>query len=145
MWVPQGRVQGSARPDLDHRVRDWKCLSLNNETETEKAKSQWRDPDWKCLSLNDDTETNTEKSESHWQDRDQDWKNLSLRHETGHKMSITRLLLISDSPLVEMGIIFAPWNKFDMIRVFWLVGLDIFFFLLSLINELILIEFILVW
>ena len=39
--------------------RDWKCLSLNNETktETEMSKSQWRDRDWKDVSLNDETET----------------------------------------------------------------------------------------
>ena len=29
--------QGSARPDLDQQDRDWKCLSLNNETETKKV------------------------------------------------------------------------------------------------------------
>ena len=59
----------------------------------------------------------------------------------------SRLLLISDSPLVGRGIIFAPLNKFYMIRVFWLVGLDGFFLFavkskLSLINEFILSEFI---
>ena len=27
--------QGSARPDLDHRDRDWKSLSLNDKTKTE--------------------------------------------------------------------------------------------------------------
>ena len=54
--------QGLARPDFDHRDRDWKCLSLidETETETEKSKSQWRDRDWKCLSINDETETETE-------------------------------------------------------------------------------------
>ena len=49
--------QGSARPDLDQRDRDWKCLGLNNETETEMSKSQWQDRDWKDVSLNDETET----------------------------------------------------------------------------------------
>ena len=29
---------GSAIPDFDHRDRDWKYLSLNNETETETEK-----------------------------------------------------------------------------------------------------------
>ena len=54
--------QGSTRPDLDNR--DW-------------------DQNWKCLSLNDETETKTEKYESQKQDRDLDWKNLSLKNETG--------------------------------------------------------------
>ena len=49
------------------------------------------DFDWKCLSLNDKTETKTEKSKSQWQDRDRDWKSLSLNDETGQKLSILRL------------------------------------------------------
>ena len=29
------RIQGSARPDFDHRDRDWNLWSLNDETEAE--------------------------------------------------------------------------------------------------------------
>ena len=93
-----GTGQGSARPDLDHRDldRDWKTLSLNDETETENVESQWRDRyrDWIYPSLNDETDTKTEnvwvsmtrprqrlkKSESQWRDRD--LKCLSLNDET---------------------------------------------------------------
>ena len=85
--------------------RDWKCLSLNDKTETEnvlvsirrprlkmlESQGRDRDRDWKCLSLNDETETETEKvwvsmtrtrprlkgSES--QSRDRDHKNIETK------------------------------------------------------------------
>ena len=54
--------------------RDWKCLSLNDDTKSKKmwvsttrprprlirSESQWRDQDWKCPSLNNKTEIETE-------------------------------------------------------------------------------------
>ena len=123
--------------DLD---RDWKDVSLYDETKTETAK-MWvliMRPKLKNQSVNDDTETKTEKSES----QKRDWS------KDVYTDTPSRLLLITDSPLVGRGMIFAPWKEFYMIHVFWLVDLDFFLFdavksKLSLINELILIQFIL--
>ena len=49
--LPGHFSQGSARPDLDHwdRDRNWKCLSPNNETETEKFSVSMTRPRLKML------------------------------------------------------------------------------------------------
>ena len=62
--------------------------------------SQWRDRDWKCVSLNDETETKTEKSKSQWRDRN--WKKSESQKRDWAKDFNTEtplwLLLRSDSP-----------------------------------------------
>ena len=63
------QYQGSARPDLDHQDRDWKCLSLNGETETEKV--------WVSM-----TRLRLKMSQYQWQDQNRDLKGLSLNEET---------------------------------------------------------------
>ena len=63
------QYQGSARPDLDHQDRDWKCLSLNGETESEKV--------WVSM-----TRPRLKMSQYQWQDQNRDLKGLSLNDET---------------------------------------------------------------
>ena len=92
--MPVCLLQGLVRPDFDHRDRDWKCLSLNDETKTETEnvfvsmtrrrlkmpESQWRDRDWKDVSLNGEMET-----ENVWVSMTRPrrrLKNLSLNDET---------------------------------------------------------------
>ena len=71
----------------DQQDRDWKFLSLNNETETEKGWVSITRPKLKYSSVNDETKTETKKMqvsmmrprprlqmcESQWRDQDRDW------------------------------------------------------------------------
>jgi len=81
------------------KYRDWKCLNLNDETDTEnvwafmtsqmpslkRSESQWWDQHRKCLSLNDDTKTKTEKVWAPMQNHGRGWNRLSLNDEHNTK------------------------------------------------------------
>ena len=98
---------GSSRPRLKRsesqwRDRDWKCLSLKDETKTEtekvwvsvtrprlkRSESHSQVPDHKKLETKKVWVSMTRprpglnRSESQWRDRDRDWKCLSLNDET---------------------------------------------------------------
>ena len=119
VWVSITKLRPRLRrSESQWQDQEWKCLSLNNKTETEKmwilmtrlrlqmCESQLQDRDWKIwVSM---TRPRLEKSES----QKQDWT------KDANTETPSRLLLISDFPLVGRGMIFAPWNKFYMRRVF---------------------------
>ena len=102
-------------PNADHWNAARSCQKMQVSM-TRPRLSQWRDRDqaWKIWVSMTRLSPRLKKSESQKRDWAKDFIN-----ETP-----LRLLLISDSPLVGRGMIFAPWNEFYRILVFWLAGLD---------------------
>ena len=122
---PRPRLQRSVS-QWRNRIWDWKCLSINDDTETEnvlvsrarlrptleRCESQWqdRDRDWKCLSLNDETKIETEKI---WVSMRKPRLGLKKSESEGRgwvkdvDTKIPSKLLLTTAPTLVSGIYFA--------------------------------------